>query len=441
MQFIKDGLGYPHKQKQITIFQNRDRFMKQRFSQVRNPDDFPEERSSKPPVAEGITLCLAALILVLFGLIVLYSTSSGIKGSSSYYFIRQIQWCAVGLAGFAAVLCIGYKKLSDLGILWMFLVMLMLVATLFFPPIKGARRWIQIPGIGSIQPSEYAKVAIALFMAKFCAENHRMIEKYSLKFFIFSALCCLPVIGLVMLGRDMGTSILLSLIVFAILFASGVRLLVLLPLPLLGLPALFFFIRYCSPFRWVRLVTYLDPEKYQQGSGYQLWLSLLALGSGSWTGLGFAESRMKQKYLPEAHTDFILSIVGEEMGFICMCIVILLYICFLYLAIQISTRARTRQGMFLAFGLSTFLALQTIINIGVISGAFPTKGMPAPFISYGGSSLVTCLVATGLIVSIALDAAYPDYQELIYEKARSIFRKVTAPFRKKETSQQGSMEK
>lgn len=415
--------------------------MKQRFSQIRNPEELSGERASKPPVAEGITLCLAALILVLFGLIVLYSTSSGIKGSSSYYFLRQIQWCAVGLAGFTAVLCIGYKKLSDVSILWMFLVMLMLTATLFFPPIKGARRWIQLPGIGSIQPSEYAKVAIALFMAKLCSDNHRMIEKHSLRFSILAALCCLPVIGLVMLGRDMGTSILLCLIVFSILYAAGVRLLVLLPLPVLGLPALFLFIRYCSPFRWVRLVTYLDPEKYQQGSGYQLWLSLLALGSGSWTGLGFAESRMKQKYLPEAHTDFILSIVGEEMGFICLCIVILLYVWFLYLSIRISAGARTRQGMFLAFGLSTFLALQAVINIGVISGAFPTKGMPAPFISYGGSSLVTCLVATGLIVSVALDAAYPDYQELIYEKARSIFRKITDPFRRKTDSHQGSMEK
>ena len=405
-----------------------------------NQDELLEEKPSHPPIAEGITLCLAALILILFGLAVLYSTSSGIKGSTTNNNKRQLQWCGVGLAGFAAVLCIGYKKLSDLSWLWMGLITIMLIAALCFPAIKGARRWIQLPGIGSIQPSEYAKVVISLFLAKFCSENLWKIEKQPLVFSICAAGICAFVIGWVMAGKDMGTSILLSLIVLGVLAIAGVRLLILLPPPIVGAAIIFIYIRYFSEFRWIRLITYLDPEKYQQGSGYQLWLSLLALGSGSWTGLGFAESRMKQKYLPEAHTDFILSIVGEELGFICLCIVILLYVGFLYLAIQVSARARTRQGMFLAFALTTFLSLQAIINIGVISGAFPTKGMPAPFISYGGSSLVSCMVATGLIVSVALDAAYPDYQEHIQEKIRSFFRKIYAPF-KKEKAHQGSIEK
>ena len=122
---------------------------------------------------------------------------------------------------------------------------------------------------------------------------------------------------------------------------------------------------------------------------------------------------MKYRYLPEAHTDFILAIVGEELGFVWMCVIIVGYLAFILLAITICVRARTRQGMFLVFGLTTFIAMQAVINIGVISGAFPTKGMPAPFISYGGSSLVSCLIATGLIISVALDAAYPDYPDRI----------------------------
>ena len=217
---------------------------------------------------------------------------------------------------------------------------------------------------------------------------------------------------------------------FAMLYASGVRLLCLLPWPLIGIPAGYYLIKWFSPYRLARLTTFTDPELTQSGTGYQLWLSLLALGSGNWTGVGFAESRLKHKYLPEAHTDFILSIVGEELGYVWMCVVILAYVVFVTLAIAISTRARTRQGMLLAFGLTTFIAVQAIINIGVISGAWPTKGMPAPFISYGGSSLVSCLVATGLIISVALDAAYPDYHLGVAARIRETFNRWN-PFHKK----------
>ena len=163
------------------------------------------------------------------------------------------------------------------------------------------------------------------------------------------------------------------------------------------------------------------------------------MGAGGWTGVGFAESRLKQEYLPEAHTDFILSIVGEELGFIWMCVVILAYLVFGFLAISVCVRARTRQGMFLVFGLTTYLSIQAVINIGVISGAFPTKGMPAPFISYGGSSLVACMIATALIVSVALDAAYPDYPENIKNKLKGLLNRNKQNEQQTETT--GSSEK
>lgn len=397
--------------------------MKQRFANKFSSQD-QELQQHEPPLAEGVTLFIIALTLVLFGLVILYSTSLGIKNASTYFFLRQVQWCAIGFGCMGAVIVIGYKKLSDWSWLLMIGVTLMLVGALMFPAIKGARRWIQLPGIGSIQPSEYAKFIIALFMAKLCADKIKMIETSPFKFILLSCSLCAPPIALVMLGRDLGTTLLLSIIVYAILYAAGTRLRYLLPVPLIGAPAIFLLIKYFSPFRWERLVTYLDPEYYQATSGYQLWLSILALGSGGWTGVGFAESRMKHKYLPEAHTDFILSIVGEEMGFICMTIIILGYLAFIFFAIRICVKARTRQGMFLVFGLATFLAIQSVINIGVISGAFPTKGMPAPFISYGGSSLVSCLTATGLIISVALDAAYPDYPNKILEYLREKLRRL-----------------
>ncbi|MBO4630715.1 MAG: cell division protein FtsW [Lentisphaeria bacterium] len=411
--------------------------MKQRFSNAFTPCD-QEVKKTDPPLAEGVTLFIIALVLVLFGLVILYSTSLGIKNASTYFFLRQVQWCGAGFTAMLAVILIGYKKLSDWSWLFMIGISLMLIAALLFPAIKGARRWIQLPGIGSIQPSEYAKFIIALFMAKLCSDKIKMIEVSPFKFILLVCVFCVPPIMLVMLGRDLGTTLLLSIIVFSVLYAAGTRLRYLLPIPLVAAPSIFLLIKFFSPFRWTRLVTYQNPELYQDGSGYQLWLSLLALGSGGWTGVGFAESRLKHKYLPEAHTDFILSIVGEELGFVWMCVIIIAYLTFVLLAITICVRARTRQGMFLVFGLTTFLAIQSVINIGVISGAFPTKGMPAPFISYGGSSLVACLTATGLIISVALDAAYPDYPDRIKENVINFLRKV--PFIRRKFMSKGRKE-
>ncbi|MBQ9338586.1 MAG: cell division protein FtsW [Lentisphaeria bacterium] len=397
--------------------------MKPRYSNTFAPQA-QEVKRAEPPLAEGIALFVIALVLVLFGLVMLYSTSLGIKNASTYFFVRQLLWCGLGFGAMTAVILIGYKKLSDWSWIFMIGIFILLGIALAFPAIKGARRWIQLPGIGSIQPSEYAKFIISLFMAKLCADKIKMIEVTPLRFILLSLVFCAPVIAMVMAGKDLGTTLLLSIIVFAVLYAAGIRLRYLLPIPLVGAPALFLLIKYFSPFRWTRLVTYLDPERYQADSGYQLWLSMLALGSGGWTGLGFAEGRMKYKYLPEAHTDFILAIVGEELGFVWMCAIIVGYITFILLAITVCVRARTRQGMFLVFGLTTFLAIQAVINIGVISGAFPTKGMPAPFISYGGSSLVSCLTATGLIISVAIDAAYPDYPDRIREELRGFIQRI-----------------
>lgn len=387
-------------------------------------DSLPEEKA--PPLPEAAALCVTTTMLLLFGLVVLYSTSFGIAGSS--YFIKQIAWAAVSLFSFATVIIIGYKRLSDWSIYLMIgVAVLLMIADFLFPEVKGAHRWIKIPGIGNMQPSEYAKVILVLFMAKFCADRTRAIETEPFKnVFMWACILAGPVIGLVLLGKDLGTTLLLIMVFFLMLYAAGLKIRYLLPWPLIGLPALFFIIKEFSPVRWSRLTTFQNPELSQAGEGYQLWLSQLALGSGNWFGVGFTESILKRKYLPEAHTDFILSIVGEELGFVWICVVIVAYIVFVMLAIGISVKARTRQGMLLAFGMASFIGLQAIINLGVISGAFPTKGMPAPFISYGGSNLLTCLTATGLVLSVALDAAYPDYHLRIPGAAMDSLRRAKA---------------
>lgn len=366
------------------------------------------------------------LIMLLFGLTMLYSTSFGTAGSA--YFLKQLMWACVGGAGAFGVLFFGYKRVSDWSP-WMMamILLLLLVADFCFPAVNGAHRWIRIPGVGNIQPSEYAKVILVLFLAKFLSARVRYLEKgpffrfcspgdpafWQAPFwsvFVLGGLCCGVIMLAVLAGRDFGTTFLMTLLFFAVMYVAGIPGKLLLPLLLGPGLAVYFYLMNFDPMRRDRLTIFLNPEPYQMEEGYQLWNSLLALGSGSWTGLGFTESRMKMKYLPEAHTDFILSIVGEELGLISLLLVLAAYAAFVILAVRIARRARTRQGMLTALGCATFIAIQASINIGVICGALPTKGMPAPFISYGGSSLVTCLVATGLVLSVALDSAWPDYQ-------------------------------
>ena len=178
------------------------------------------------------------------------------------------------------------------------------------------------------------------------------------------------------------------------------------------------YIVWFDPVRLARITSFLRPEDVQREEGYQLWNSLLALGSGGWFGIGFMESRLKARYLPEAHTDFILAIVGEELGLVAMAGVVLLYLAFTWFGLRIATRATSRLGMLLGFGLTLGISLQAWINLLVVTGTAPTKGMPAPFISYGGSNMMASLIAVGLLVSIAADAAYPCYNERYWELLR-----------------------
>lgn len=370
---------------------------------------------------EAAWFATVTLMIVLFGLSVLYSTSYGNAGSG--YFLKQLMWMGVGLCGCATVLCLGYKRVSDWSPWLMGLIAVALLSTFLFDPINGARRWIKL-GSFSVQPSEYAKLILVLFLAKFLSERTRLIETHPFRVFLLGGLFSFLVVGLVLAGHDLGTTVLLSAVFLSMMFAAGVRLIYILLPVVIMLPAGFFLIKAFSPVRWARITTFTNPELTQSAEGYQLWLSQLALGSGGWTGVGFTASRMKQKYLPEAHTDFILSVAGEELGYLMMCGVVLAYVVLMLLALIIACKARTRQGMLICFGVLTFITFQAIVNMGVIAGGLPTKGMPAPFISYGGSSLVTCLTAVGFICSVALDSSYPDYQLGWYQYIRSKYRHV-----------------
>ena len=373
------------------------------------PDVQTMEQPKKPALPELVVFILFAFMITLFGLIMLYSTSFVTQGSS--YFTKQLMWMIIGLFAGSVAVVIGSKRLSDWSPAMLIVLDVLLVWALFCKPINGARRWIQVGGF-TLQPSELGKVVITLFMAKFLASRTRALESEPFKRVMFpSGIWVAPTILLVLAGADLGTTILLGTLYLLMLFVAGMRLRYILPFALVLPPAAVLFIRQFDAMRWSRLTVFMDAEAYKVNSGYQLWNSLLALGSGGWTGVGFTESRIKLLYLPENHTDFILSIVGEELGFITLLTVIVAYLIMVFVGLRISVKARTRQGMLIAFGMSIFIGMQALINIGVITAAFPTKGMPAPMISYGGSNLLACLVAAACVASVAIDSAIPDYQD------------------------------
>ena len=381
----------------------------------------PLEQSKEAALPELVVFSSFAIMITLFGLIILYSSTFVTHGS--YYFTKQLTWMFIGLIGCIGTIVIGSRRLSNWSMLMLFGLAGLLVVALFCKPINGARRWIHFGGM-ALQPSELGKVVITLFMAKYLSSNTRAIESRPFwGVLIPTAILVGPVIGLVLLGGDLGTTVLLGSLYLLMLFVAGVRLRYILPFAFVLTPISLIVIKLFDPMRWSRLTVFKNVEFYKEDAGYQLWHSLLALGSGSWEGLGFTESRMKLKYLPECHTDFILSIVGEELGFITLFAVIIAYLTFLYVGLRISVRARTRQEMLIAFGMSIFIGMQALINIGVITAAFPTKGMPAPLISYGGSNLVACLIATACVASVAIDSAVPDYPDKLLAWAKKALTK------------------
>ncbi|MDD3117753.1 MAG: putative peptidoglycan glycosyltransferase FtsW, partial [Victivallales bacterium] len=370
----------------------------------------------------AIMLFVIVSTIVLFGLTALYSTSYGVAGAT--FFKKQLLWCGIGTGCGIVTFLIGYKRLVQWSPFFIVISIILLGVALCFSEVKGARRWIKIANFASIQPSEFAKVAIALFLARYCSDKVRNISVLSYKNgFLPGVAVCGVVMLMVLAGKDLGTTLLLGMVTAIVFFAAGLKMRYLV-VPAVTLPPLLTLAIYkLDPMRWARITSFLDPETCLKEDGYQLWNSLLALGSGDWLGVGFMASRLKHKYLPEAHTDFILSIVGEELGLVGLCCVIIAYLALMFVAVKISINASTRQGMLLGCGITALISLQAFINMGVISGALPTKGMPAPFISYGGSNLVVCLIETGLLLSIALETAKPDFNlELMRESKEFLVR-------------------
>jgi len=339
-----------------------------------------------------------SLGLTMMGLVMLFSAGA-VRGAQDLLF-KQIVWVAVSLlvGGYAAIVNLDW--LRNRTILIFGLCLLGLVLTLLpgvGVKVNGAQRWI---GLGSlrIQPSEFAKIGMVLLLAKYFSEEQRMIGSL-VKGFIVPSLLIASVCGLIILQPDFGTCFLCGTVGAILMFQAGVGLRWLIPVAGLAV-SVFSVLVYFDPVRIRRVTSFLDVEANANDSAYQLWQGMLAFGVGGVEGVGLGMGRQQMYFLPEAHTDFIFPVIGEELGLIAtFFILIAFFILFFSVGVKLRQVSRLHEYL-LAMGSLLFVVLQAIINMGVVTGCLPTKGMSLPFISYGGSNLVVTFIFVGLIINV-----------------------------------------
>ena len=351
-------------------------------------------------------LILVVGILVLFGLVMLESTSGpqGEKlfGNPNYFTERQVAWLIMGLLAAFVSARVDYHNWMKLA--WPMLgVTLVLLALVYVPgiglDIKGSQRWVRLPGGFSFQPSELAKFAAINALAFWFGTKNRIRDIY-LRGIVVPGCILVSMLGLILPESDYGATILIGATGGAMMFVAGAPFFVISILGLLAAAGLGVMILH-NPERLGRVVAFLEPEKYMAGEAYQLMNALYAFVAGGPLGVGLGGSLQKRFYLPEAHTDFIFAIIGEELGVIASFSVVLLFVIFLLCGLRISGRAPDIGGRLMAFGITVLISLQAAINIGVVTGGLPTKGLPLPFISFGGTSLVVTLFMVGVLLNIA----------------------------------------
>ena len=348
-------------------------------------------------------LLLAVTVLIVIGCVMLFSTSAfaNEKGKSPEYFIKhQSTWLAIGLFFCAVVAKTDYLHWRRVA--WpMYGVAAILLVLCFVPhigqKINGAHRWLNL-GFASFQPSELAKLAVVVAIARWFTQKDcdpaRFVQGFLVPICIAGGLMALIVVEV-----DMGSTALIGAAAIGLMFIAGTRLSILVPIFASGL-ALMFYVAHQMPERLHRILAFRNLEEYKEGAGLQQYQGLIAFGSGGVDGLGLGMGRQKMAYLPYAHTDFIFPMVGEELGLRFTLLVVFCYVVIVLCGAMISLRARDRFGMLLGFGVVLLISLQAAVNIGVTTALLPNKGMPLPFISYGGSNLAFCLVCVGILINI-----------------------------------------
>jgi cell division protein FtsW len=353
-------------------------------------------------------LFTATLVLVCTGVVMVYSASAVWamdRADDQYLFLfKQLTWAVIGLSLVPVLMHIDYRTYREPVVIWTALAIVgfLLVAVLFGRPVKGATRWLHLGGLG-IQPSELAKIAIIIFVAALLERRMDRVNEPS-HALLPIALVVGGAVGLILLQPDLGTAAAILTITGAMIFAAGISYQYLLGLGLAALPALYFLIMR-SEYRRRRIFSFLDPWADPLNDGFQIIQSFIAVGTGGIFGRGLMDGVQKLFYLPEPHNDFIYSVIGEELGLIGTTVVLLCFCVITWRGLRASFRAPDRFGAFLALGLTMMVSFQAFFNMSVVLGLLPTKGIPLPFVSYGGSSLLINMIGIAVLLNISQHAS------------------------------------
>ena len=349
-------------------------------------------------------LFATTLGLVLVGVIMVFSASAVLaseKFHSPYYFLlRQAIWALLGLAGMSVLMHVDYHHYRKPIIVFtsFFVCGALLLAVFFLDKSHNTHRWFKL-GVLSFQPSELSKIALVIFLAYFLEKRSGNVN--DLRHTLIPCFAVLTVFILLIVAEpDLGTSVCIVIVAFVLLFAAGLSYRYVIGALLLLLPPLFCLV-YFFEYRMRRILAFLNPWRDPQGAGFQIIQSLIAVGTGGLTGVGLMEGKQKLFYLPEPHTDFIFAVIGEELGLVGSLALIVLFGIFLWRGIRISLRAPEPFGQFLGVGLTMMVVCQAFINMSVVLSLVPTKGIPLPFISSGGSSLLINLMGVGVLLNVS----------------------------------------
>jgi cell division protein FtsW len=346
----------------------------------------------------------ATLLLVFASIVMVYSASALValeRFEQPYLFvIRQVMWAVLGIAALWVAMHVDYRTYRNDAFIWTLIAIvgLTLLGVLFSAPINGTRRWLGIGGLG-IQPSEFAKIVCVFFTALILERRMHRIDELSYSLLPITIVVG-PMVALILLQPDFGTAMALVLIVAAMIFAAGLHYRYLIGTLLVVLPAIYV-VLVSAPYRRRRLLAFWDPWADPLGDGFQIIQSLIAVGTGGVFGRGLMAGVQKLFYLPEPHTDFIYAVIGEELGLIGATTTLVCFCLIGWRGLRIAMRAQDAFGAFVALGMTIMIVVQAFVNMSVVLGLMPTKGIPLPLVSAGGSSLVVSLVGMGVLLNIS----------------------------------------
>ncbi len=353
------------------------------------------------------TMFTVTLLLVFVGLIMVFSASAVMAkerfGSPYSFVLRQFAWAVAGVITMFFLMKVDYKHYRRPAVVFSLIgvTTLLLISVFFLDRSHNTHRWFRL-GFLSFQPSELAKPAVILFLAYFLESRTKMMDdwKHTL---VPAAAPSLLMAALIAMQPDLGTAISVVLITLAVLFVAGMELKYYL-YPLAAAPVIFYFLVWRVPWRHQRILAFMDPFSDPLGRGFHIIQSLIAVSTGGVTGMGLMEGKQKLFFLPEPHTDFIFAVIGEEFGLLGTLFVVCLFALFLYRGVRAAIVTRDTFGRYLATGIVAMICIQAFFNISVVLALLPTKGIPLPFISYGGSSLFVMLASVGMLLNVTQQA-------------------------------------